>query len=118
MKDLLIAKGSQKKQSGRPGWIPNQVGNQWDTSPFAYQTEEEAMPAGGLHGYFLSYILELLRHLLEKQGQMLLLDVFLLYSDGEGTKIAPDLILTPHQFPPASTWNIWIMLRRPIWSLK
>lgn len=66
------------------------------------------MPAGGLHGYFLSYILELLRHLLEKQGQMLLLDVFLLYRDGEGTKrrIAPDLILTPHQFPPASTWDL------------
>src|SRR5438874_719025 len=76
----------------RPGWIPPEITQGWDSDPYAYQTEEELMPAGGLHGQLLAYIMELLRHLLEERQLMLLLDVFLLYRDESHTKqrIGPD----------------------------
>jgi hypothetical protein len=35
----------------RPGWIPSDLAQEWDPDPYAYQTEEELMPAGGLHGH-------------------------------------------------------------------
>ncbi len=46
----------RKPQPERPAWIPSHITENWDTDPFVYQTEEELMPAGGLHGQLLSYI--------------------------------------------------------------
>jgi hypothetical protein len=43
----------------RPGWIPPHITNNWDTDPFVYQTEEELMPASGLHGQLLTYVTEM-----------------------------------------------------------
>jgi Uma2 family endonuclease len=92
----------------RPGWIPPEIADDWDPDPYAYQTEEELMPAGGLHGQLLAYIIELLRHVLEARGLMLLLDTFLLYRDEAGVKqrIAPDLLLMPFRFPPPSAYDL------------
>lgn len=108
MNQLVTTEVHSIESVDRPGWIPDHILKDWDQNPFAYQTEEELMPAGGLHGHFLSYILELLRHVLEAKGQMLLMDVFLLYRDSKGIKrrIAPDLILTSYHFPPSSAWNL------------
>jgi Uma2 family endonuclease len=92
----------------RPGWIPPEITQGWDADPYAYQTEEELMPAGGLHGQLLAYIMELLRHLLEARQLMLLMDVFLLYRDESHTKqrIGPDLLLMPYRFPPPSAYDL------------
>ncbi len=40
----------------RPAWIPPEITPDWDTNPYAYQTEEELRPAGGYHGQRLAYI--------------------------------------------------------------
>jgi Uma2 family endonuclease len=92
----------------RPGWIPAEITHSWDLNPYAYQTEEELMAAGGLHGQLLGYIVELLRHRLETRGLMLLIDTFLLYRDAQGVKqrIAPDLLLMPFRFPPPSAYDL------------
>lgn len=45
----------------RPGWIPAEITHDWDTNPYAYQTEEELMAAGGLHGQLPAHIVEILR---------------------------------------------------------
>lgn len=92
----------------RPGWIPPHITKNWDTDPFAYQTEEELMPAGGLHGQLLTYVTEVVRVPLEKQGLMLLFDTFLLYRDQnqQRQRIAPDLLLMPHQFPAPSAYDL------------
>ena len=81
----------------RPGWIPSHIINNWDDYPYAYQTEEELMPAGGLHGQILSCIMESLRYYLNSQGLMFLMDIFVLYRDNQGIKqrFSPDLILLP-----------------------
>ncbi|GAB4578409.1 MAG: hypothetical protein Fur0022_11440 [Anaerolineales bacterium] len=94
----------------RPGWIPPHVLRDWNPNPYAYQTEEELMPAGGLHGQILLYLMELLRHFLEQQGLMMLFDTFLLYRDEKGVKqrIAPDLLLMPFRFPPPSVYDLEI----------
>jgi hypothetical protein len=34
----------------RPGWIPPEITHDWDSNPYAYQTEGELMAAGGLQG--------------------------------------------------------------------
>jgi len=85
----------RKPKPDRPGWIPSHITENWDTDPFAYQTEKELMPAGGLHGYFISHIVEVVRVPLEKQGLMLLIDTFLLYRNSSNVKnrIDPDLLL-------------------------
>ncbi len=92
----------------RPGWIPGYIQKDWDTNPYAYQTEEELMPAGGPHGQLLAYIMELVRHILAARGLMFLLDTFLLYRDGRGIKrrIAPDLLLMPYRFPAPSVYDL------------
>lgn len=92
----------------RPGWIPAAITQGWDTDPYAYQTEEEMMPGGGLHGQLLAYIVELVRHVLAQRGLMFLIDTFLLYRDEEGVKqrIAPDLLLMPRRFPPPSAYDL------------
>ncbi len=95
-------------QQERPGWIPNHITVGWDSNPYAYQTEEELMPAGGLHGQLLTHILELVRHFLAARGLMFLFDTFLLYRDERGVKrrVAPDLLLMPHRFPAPSAYDL------------
>ncbi len=92
----------------RPGWIPPEITENWDTDPYAYQTEEELMPAGGLHAYLVTYFVEILRSFLETRGLMLLADTFMLYRDGQGIKqrISPDLLLMPFRFPPPSAYDL------------
>lgn len=92
----------------RPGWIPDHITENWDPDPYAYQTEEELMPAGGLHGRLLTYVTEVLRVHLARQGQMLLVDSFLLYRDANGIKqrIGPDLLLMEDCDPPPSAYDL------------
>lgn len=92
----------------RPGWIPAEITHAWDENPYAYQTEEESMPAGGLHGQLLAYIVELLRHHLKTHGLMFLIDTFLFYRDDVHIKqrVAPDLLLMPFRFPPPATYDL------------
>ncbi|MDM8550315.1 Uma2 family endonuclease [Desulfobacterales bacterium HSG2] len=84
----------------RPAWIPPEILSDWDMNPYAYQTEEELMPAGSLHGELVVYIMGL-RTFLKPQDRMLLVDSFLLYRDSQGVKhrIAPDLLVMPYRFP-------------------
>ena len=104
------AESAVPENNDRPGWIPPEIKDDWDTNPYAYQTEEELMPAGGLHGRLLAYILEILRNFIEAQGLMLLADTFMLYRDSKGTKrrISPDLLLMPFRFPPPSAYDLEI----------
>jgi Uma2 family endonuclease len=96
----------QKKD--RPGWIPPEIIDNWDTNPYAYQTEEELMPQGGPHGQLSSYLSELLRSYLEKKSLMLLFDSFMLYRDKTGIKqrIGPDLLLMPYRKPTPSSYDL------------
>jgi Uma2 family endonuclease len=81
----------------RPGWIPEWVGDDWDPHPYAYQTDEELMPAGHAHGLYIQMLAEMLKPLLERLGMRLFIDVFIFYRDWEGRKqrIAPDALLAP-----------------------
>lgn len=92
----------------RPGWIPEDIGEDWDADPYAYQTEEELMPAGGPHGQLLAYILELVRHVLASRGLVFLFDTFMLYRDERGIKrrIAPDLLLMPYRSPVPAAYDL------------
>jgi Uma2 family endonuclease len=95
----------------RPGWIPPHILFDWDTDPYAYQTEEESMPEGGPHGQLSGYLYELLRSHLKERGLMLLLDVFMFYRDRWGIKqrIAPDLLLMPDRFPAPSSYDTTVL---------
>ena len=92
----------------RPGWIPLEITDNWDTNPYAYQTEEEQMPQGGPHGQLSSYLSELLRSYLEQKDLMLLFDSFMLYRDQKGIKrrIGPDLLLMPLQKPAPTSYDL------------
>jgi Uma2 family endonuclease len=81
----------------RPGWIPEWVGDDWNPHPYAYQTEEELMPAGRFHSRYMKLLSQLFDPLLERLGLYLLLDVFIFYRDWEGRKqrIAPDALIAP-----------------------
>jgi Uma2 family endonuclease len=81
----------------RPGWIPEWVGDDWDPHPYAYQTDEELMPAGHAHGLYIQMLAEMLKPLLERLGMRLFIDVFIFYRDWEGRKqrIAPDALIAP-----------------------
>lgn len=109
--NLLISSPKQrltlKPVPDRPGWVPAGI-KKWDSDPYAYQTEEELMPAGGLHGQLLGYIMELLRHVLLKRDLMLLLDTFLLYRDANGVKqrIAPDLMVIRRRSRPPKAYDL------------
>ncbi|MFN8490750.1 MAG: Uma2 family endonuclease [Caldilineaceae bacterium] len=104
----ISAERADRAKPDRPGWIPMEIVADWDENPYAYQTEEESMPAGGLHGQLLAYIVELLRHHLKTRGLMFLIDVFLLYRDEVQIKrrIAPDLLLMPFRFPLPSAYDL------------
>lgn len=95
---------ADSKTQDRPGWIPAEILDDWDPSPYAYQTEEERMPAGGLHGRILADLMERLGGPLAARGLMLLMDIFLLYRDDAGVKqrVAPDLLLMPQGPIPVS----------------
>jgi Uma2 family endonuclease len=92
----------------RPGWIPPEITDNWETSPYAYQTEEELMPQGGPHGQLSGYLSELLRSYLEQKNLMLLFDSFMLYRDQSGIKqrIGPDLLLMPLQKPVPASYDL------------
>ncbi|MFL5802498.1 MAG: Uma2 family endonuclease [Roseiflexaceae bacterium] len=79
----------------RPGWIPEWVGDDWDPNPYAYQTDEELMPAGRFHNMYLQILAEMLSPLLERLKLILAIDVFLFYRDWEGRKqrVAPDALI-------------------------
>ncbi len=92
----------------RPAWIPDHIRENWDPDPYAYQTEEELMPAGGPHGVFMSYVGELLRSHLKPKGLMLLFDVFLLFRNKKGIKDrkSPDLLLTEYRDPALNAYDL------------
>ncbi|MCP4702303.1 MAG: hypothetical protein GY862_36405 [Gammaproteobacteria bacterium] len=92
----------------RPAWIPEEIMCDWDTSPYAYQTEEELMPAGGLHGEILTYLAELLRTPLRARGLKLLFDIFILYRNAQGIKdrIGPDFLLMPLTSPTPTSYDL------------
>ncbi|MCP4345905.1 MAG: Uma2 family endonuclease, partial [Desulfobacterales bacterium] len=92
----------------RPGWIPEDIVYGWDTDPYAYQTEEELMPAGGPHGELLTYIAEILRDFLKRKGMRYLADTFMLYRDNRGIKqrVAPDLLVMPFRTPAPSAYSL------------
>lgn len=92
----------------RPGWIPPDILYDWDPDPYAYQTEEELMPAGGLHGQILAYITEILRDFLESRELMFLADTFMLYRDSRGIiqRVSPDLLIVPFRSEPPSAYNL------------
>jgi len=98
----------KKIKPDRPGWIPSHITENWDTDPFAYQTEKELMPAGGLHGQLLTYITEVVRIPLKKPGLMLLVDTFLLYRNSSNVKkrIGPDLLLMEDCYPAPSAYDL------------
>jgi colicin import membrane protein len=99
-------KKTQKKE--RPGWIPSEITENWDTDPYAYQTEEEQMPQGGPHGQLSSYLSELLRSYLEPKDLMLLTDSLMLYRDKSGIpqRVGPDLLLMPLQKPAPTSYDL------------
>ncbi len=92
----------------RPGWIPPEIGADWDRNPYAYQTEEELMPAGGPHGQLSALLMAVLKPPLEERGLMLLPDTFMLYRDAWGIqrRTAPDLLLMPKCFPAPSVYDL------------
>jgi len=98
----------RKLKPDRPAWIPAHITENWDTDPFAYQTEEELMPAGGIHGQLLTYFTEILRSYLQKQDLMLLVDTFLLYRNSKQVKhrIGPDLLLMEDCFQAPSSYDL------------
>ena len=103
-----MSKPVLRTKADRPGWIPLHINSNWDTDPYAYQTEEEMMPQGGPHGQLSTYICELLRSYLKERNLMLLQDPFLLYQDQHNIKqrIAPDLLLMPYDFPAPSAYDM------------
>ena len=92
----------------RPGWIPADILCDWNTDPYAYQTEEELMPAGGLHGQLLAYIMEILRDFIRSEDMMMLMDTFMLYRDCQGVRqrVAPDLLLMQFRPVPPSAYDL------------
>jgi Uma2 family endonuclease len=92
----------------RPGWIPPEITKNWETSPYAYQTEEELMPQGGPHGQLSGYLYGLLSSRLEQKNLMLLQDSFMLYRDKSGIRqrIGPDLLLMPLRKPTPVSYDL------------
>ena len=105
---LKILQPPKTDATDRPGWIPPDIIKDWDTDPYAYQTEEELMPAGWLHGELLTYVGEMLRDFLKTHGLRYLADTFMLYRDRKGIKrrISPDFIITPLRSLPSQAYNL------------
>ncbi len=81
----------------RPGWIPDDIGDDWDPDPYAYQIEEDLMPAGNYHGLFLMMIIQMLDGYVQTLGLTMLQDVFVLCRNEQDKKmrLAPDIVLAP-----------------------
>lgn len=86
---------SRTGEVDRPAWIPSDIVADWDTSPYAYQTEEELMSQGPLHDLLMTYLSQVMPNHLAKFGLILWKDLFLLYRDEKNIKrrIGPDLML-------------------------
>jgi Uma2 family endonuclease len=99
---------SVRAESDRPGWIPREIRHNWNTCPYAYQTEEELMPAGGAHGELLIYLGQILENFLKKKGLGFLADTFMIYRDAKGVRqrVAPDLLIMPLHPDPPSAYNL------------
>jgi len=76
--------------------------------PYAYQTEEELMPAGGQHGRLMGHVMGVTDDFLGAGNLMFLADVFMLYRDGVGKKqrISPDLLLMPLRSPAPYSYDL------------
>ncbi len=110
VRDTIVPSDRQQtttKNNDRPGWIPDWVGDDWDPSILAYQTEEESMPASPIHNDYLYTIAGILHPYLRRLNMLFLIDVFLGYRDEEGIKqrIAPDLTIAPCE-PPNLLWQL------------
>ena len=93
-----IGIGSSNRLRDRPAWIPAEIESNWDSDPYAYQTEEELMPQGPRHSIINRLIAEVLIPHIEKLGITLWMDLFLLYRNDQTDKkkrIAPDCLLAP-----------------------
>jgi Uma2 family endonuclease len=97
----------KRNSKARPGWIPPHILHGWDPDTYAYQTEEEMMPAGGPHGEMLAYLAENLKDFLKNRGMRSLPDTFMLYSDREDTeqRIGPDILIIPFCSPAPSSYD-------------
>jgi colicin import membrane protein len=95
----------------RPGWIPSEITENWDTNPYAYQTEEELMPQSGPHGQLSGYLYGLLDSRLKQKHLMLLQDSLMLYRDKAGIKqrIGPDLLLMPLKKPAPTSYDLDVL---------
>jgi hypothetical protein len=100
----------------RPGWIPETVGDDWDRNPYAYQSPEELMPAGHLHGLYLNILVSMLAPVLNRLGLRLFIDVFIFYRDWEGRKqrIAPDAVIAPGLDRPDQSLHTYDLDNQPL----
>jgi Uma2 family endonuclease len=105
---LKIQEPADFGYTDRPGWIPHDIEKDWDPNPYAYQTEEELMPAGGLHGQIIIHIGGILQEFLKTRNLMFLADTFMIYPDSLGIRqrTAPDLLLMPFRYPPPSSYDL------------
>ncbi len=94
----------------RPGWIPDCITENWDTDPYAYQTEEELMPQGGPHDSIIDKTRRLIRPVLNSIGKMAMHDVFVIFRDKHGVlqrnAKAADLMVVEHEEPPPTAWYL------------
>ncbi|MEM7533052.1 MAG: hypothetical protein AAF639_12805 [Chloroflexota bacterium] len=81
----------------RPAWIPDYITADWDTDPYAYQTEEESMPASILHNDRLSGMHSDVKGIGKERGWLPIMDSFLLYRNEKNVRerVAPDLLIVP-----------------------
>ncbi len=107
VRDTMVPTNMPPTMYDRPGWIPDWVGDDWDPSILAYQTEEESLPASPIHNDYLYTIAGILHPHLQRLNMLLLIDVFLGYCDEEGIKqrIAPDLTIAPCE-PHDLLWQL------------
>ncbi|MEM7535243.1 MAG: hypothetical protein AAF639_23910 [Chloroflexota bacterium] len=83
----------------RPAWIPDDITDNWDTDPYAYQTEEESMSAGWVHNDSLGDMRSDMKGIAKERGWQLYTDNFLLYRNNEKSRdrVAPDLLIVPYR---------------------
>lgn len=94
------------RRDDRPGWIPPDVGDDWDPNPYAYQTEEELMPAGIRQDFFIDHLRSLMALLVKRNGYFFASDVFILYRDagGKRQRFASDGLIAP-QHGDMDNWH-------------
>ncbi len=94
----------------RPGWIPAHITENWDSDPYAYQTEEELMPQGGAHAAIIWRIQNLIESDVEQRNLMSLSDVFIIFRDKNGVlqrnHKAADVMVVPFKDPVPRAWYL------------